>query len=342
LTQPVTRDPWLDNARWLAGSLIVTVHIAAYWKFADLLEAQLLHSGTWILRVPLFALLLGFFSASHYSKKLADNLARQLILPLIFFTAIHFALSSHFEGELAFNPANPEFTLWFLYSAVFWRALLPIWLRIPWHGVWAVLAAVLIGFIPQDFGAWSLDRSVTFFPYFLLGHWLAHSGRPLLNRSRGKTVLAVALLAAFSSLSIYLTVLTDTISRPEFRLNFVYSGELAQQLAFATNRLFLIGFGLAAVIAALYLVPRRRISVISYLGSGGFYIYLLHAPIAYILQKTGVLPQLLEVVGFGGIVLLSFILAALLASKPIRFLTRPLVQPRLSWLRRTSSDQKTP
>ena len=305
-----------------------------------MLEAQLLHSGTWILRVPLFALLLGFFSASNYSKKLADNLARQLILPLVFFTAIHFALSSHFEGELTFNPANPEFTLWFLYSAVFWRALLPIWTRIPWYGVWAVLVAVLVGFIPQDLGAWSLDRSVTFFPYFLLGYWLAHSGRPLLNRSRGKTVLAVLLLSGFSAAAIHLTVFTDTISRPEFRLNFVYAGELAEQLAFASNRLFLIGFGLAAAIAAIYLVPRRRIPIISYLGSGGFYIYLLHAPVAYILQKTGVLPELMEVLGYGGMVLLSFLLAALLASKPIRVLTRPLVQPRLSWLSRISAKQK--
>ena len=328
-----SRDPWLDNARWLAGSLIVTIHIAAYWEFAELLEVQLLHSGTWILRVPLFALLLGFFSAERYSLKLVDTLARQLILPLAFFSAIHFGLSIIFEGEASFNPSNPEFTLWFLYSAVLWRALLPLWLRIPWHGALALVASILSGFIPQDLSAWSLDRSITFFPYFVLGYWLANRGRPLLYRSPGKSILAIFVLAAFCTAAIYLTVLTDAITRPDFRLNSAYSGDFLQQLSQAGTRLFLVGFGLTAVIAALYLIPRRRIPVISYLGSGGFYIYMLHAPIAYVLQQTRVLPSVLEVVGFGGLVAFSFALAAVLASKPIRYLTRPLVQPRLAWLR---------
>ena len=344
MTQTDTRDPWLDNARWLAGSLIVTVHIAAYWEFAELIEVQLLHSGTWILRVPLFALLLGFFSAGRYSVKLIDTLSRQLLLPLVFFTAIHLALVAVFEGEFSFNPANPEFTLWFIYSAILWRALLPLWLKIPWNAAIAVAASVAAGFIPQDLGAWSLDRSISFFPYFVLGYWLANRGRPLLNRSLGKTALSIVVLAAFALLAIYLTVITQSLSRPEFRLNFVYPGSFAEQLPYAANRLFLVVFGLAAVIAALYLVPRRRIPLISYLGSGGFYIYLLHSPIAYILQQTRVLPGILEVIGFGGLVLMSFALAAILASKPVRFISSPLVQPKLLWLRRLAGDpaaQKT-
>lgn len=339
-----TRDPWLDNARWLAGSLIVVIHIAAYWEFAELIEVQLLHSGTWILRVPLFALLLGFFSSGSYSTKLVDNLTRQLILPLVFFTAIHFALGAVFEDEVGFNPANPEFTLWFLYSAILWRALLPLWLRIPWSGAFAVAVSVISGFIPQDLGAWSLDRSITFFPYFVLGYWLTNRGRPLLKRTAGKTILASLVVTAFCLTAVYLTVLTETLSRPEFRLNSIYSGDLAEQLSLAGNRLFLVGFGMVAVFAALYLVPRGRIRVISYLGSGGFYIYLLHAPIAYVLQQSRVLPGILEAVGFGGLVAFSFALAALLASKPVRFLTRPIVQPKLAWLRphaKKQSAQKT-
>jgi fucose 4-O-acetylase-like acetyltransferase len=333
------RDPWLDNARWLAGSLIVTVHIAAYWEFAELLEVQLLHSGTWILRVPLFALLLGIFSTGRYSVKLADNLARQLILPLAFFTAIHLSLVAIFEQQLRFDPANPEFTLWFLYSAVLWRALLPIWLRIPWNPALAVAASVLSGFVPQDLGAWSLDRSITFFPYFVIGYWLANRGRGMLDRSPLKTLVAAFTLVSFCLTAVYLTVYTETMTRPEFRLNSVYSGDILEQLSLAGNRLFLLAFGLLAVVSALYLVPRRRMLLISYLGSGGLYIYLLHAPIAYVLQQTRVLPAVLDAVGFGGLVVFSFALAAALASKPVRFLTRPLVQPRLAWLRSGTKDR---
>lgn len=72
--------------------------------------------------------------------------------------------------------------------------------------------------------------------------------------------------------------------------------------------------------------------MVSYLGSGGLYIYLFHPLLIRAMRRSigtdwvGPWHEQLA------LVVMAVLAAALLASKPVRWLTRPLIQPKLAWL----------
>ncbi|MGP3970336.1 hypothetical protein [Streptomyces sp. 6N223] len=86
--------------------------------------------------------------------------------------------------------------------------------------------------------------------------------------------------------------------------------------------------GMALALSFVRLVPRRRLPLVTYLGAGGMYIYLLHplalrllAHAGYGVEWVGPWPEQATLLG------LATLLAASLASPPVRRLTRPIIQP---------------
>ena len=92
--------------------------------------------------------------------------------------------------------------------------------------------------------------------------------------------------------------------------------------------------GLAIVLSAsFFLLVPRRLQWWTTLGQYTMYVYLLHSFVLYPFRESGVLRGL-DPTWFWlpAVTLLSVATAILLASKPVRRLFRPLIEPRPRWL----------
>ncbi len=116
-----------------------------------------------------------------------------------------------------------------------------------------------------------------------------------------------------------------------FSMKRAYAGELPNQLYEAGMRTTLLLFAVLGALALLALVPKVRIPLLTYLGTGSLYIYLLHPLILKQLgpyDTTGWVDSRSKIVLY---LLATVLLALLLGSKPVRLATRWLVQPRYNW-----------
>lgn len=138
------RDPWFDNARWLAGSLVVMVHVTGGAIAAGTL-AEWLHAATNPARIPLFAVLVGYFTPAVPSARNYSNLVRTVMVPLFVIGCLHAALNLAWDMRPLFNPLLAPYTLWFMVSVISWRLICPVIARFKRPITVAVVLSVVSG-----------------------------------------------------------------------------------------------------------------------------------------------------------------------------------------------------
>lgn len=323
------RDPWLDNVRLVAAILILTNH--AVGQVIDRSSTMpILYLATWPLRVPLFVIVAGYFSsAAPLSGRRAVQLMRNILfvyLSVDFVAMVHRGLS---KDIWRWEPSFPAFGMWFLLSLFCWRLALPLLAQLRFLFPITILAALGVG-IFEGFGPeFSASRTVVYLPLFLLGWRLRQAGMRELMDRRGVRTAAVAVVVV---IGVAAFVLADDISRRWLGMNRPYRGDLAQQLTETGIRGIALTIGALGALALISLIPRGRIPVISYLGSGSMYIYILHTMIIQQLMTLGYFKSINSRPELLVMLLGCLALGLLLAAPPIRWAFRWLVQPRYRWL----------
>lgn len=326
------RDPWLDNARLVAAVLIVVMHVCgpAMLRTGVLSE---LWFATWPLRVPLFVLVAGFFSSAEPLRgRRAVAVLRNILGVYLVCDALASALSWLTGGTLSYNPASPPFALWFLLSLFWWRAMLPLLAHVRHLGVIAVAGAIGAGFIEQIGTSFSASRTLAYLPLFILGWYLRRIDvRAVFERAWVRPVAWVLLVAAGSAA----VLVSGLVRRREYQMREAFRGDgYLEQLPSAGMRGVLLLIGAAGALALLGVMPRRQIPVVTYLGTGGMYIYVIHALVlgSSGFEETALYREIDTVPEMLGIIVLAVLGAFVLASPPVRWLTRWLIQPRYRWL----------
>ncbi|NLF04876.1 MAG: acyltransferase family protein [Actinomycetales bacterium] len=326
-----SRDPWLDNTRLVAAVLIVVMHVSVTaMSSTGILEG--LWYASWPLRVPLFVIVAGYFSSAEPLRGRRAVFLVRNVLGVYLVADLLSSLASAAMGERWWiNPVIPPFALWFLVSLFWWRAMLPLVAHLRYLGPLSVVVSLVAGFWPQVGNEFSAGRTLALFPLFVLGWYLrridlrAIVDRPWV-RSAGWVVLAGTL--AFAG------VFGSEVSRRSYAMRDHYRGDgFWEQLPQAGIRGLLLVLGAVGALALIAVVPRRRVPVMTYLGAGSMYVYVLHALILDIsgLRSTswyGSIDSVPEVIAL----MLGATLAALaLASPPVRWATRWFIQPRYTW-----------
>lgn len=330
------RDPWFDNARWLAGSLVVMIHLNDTLMSSSTL-AGWLHGALHPARIPLFAILVGYFTARIPTARDYSNLIRTIIAPFLIMTLLHLGLNLWWGSRPLLRPLSAPYTLWFMWSVIAWRLLVPVVTRFRYPMLLAIAVSVVSG-VFEGYSAFSLHRTLGLLPFVILGSCLHNSNDDWLRRrTRRKTTVALAIVTAWVA-GVTLTKHWSVYNGATLGMWGDYPSGISGTASGMLFRPFLLLSVAAASLAVLHLMPRRRIRWISYIGAGGFTIYLLHGLVIRLLRRAGLLPTSGEdwwVVP--SMVLLAFALAALLGSRPVRWLARPLVRPKLNWLLRPAS-----
>ncbi|MEO3871684.1 acyltransferase family protein [Nonomuraea sp. B12E4] len=310
------RDPFFDNAKYLAILLVVTGHLVEPHRDSPLVHA--LYFFVYLFHMPLFILLTGYLSRNFtFGAGKARKLIATLAVPYLIFETAYSLPSLILYGEFKLTILEPYFLTWFLLSLFLWRLSTPVWQQLRWPLLVALGLSLLTGTsaLPDEL---SMNRTFGLLPFYVLGLMLRPEHFQLLRRPymrlAGACTLGIGLAAA---LLVHTSVPTEWI---RWRHSNAQIG--VDDLTGTAIRLALLVAGAVLVAAFLAITPARH-TWFSGLGSATMYAYLLHGFVVKIAERLELGLFLSTVVGL--------VAATLLCTPPVRRLFHWAVEPRMSW-----------
>lgn len=337
-TKPRRRTPVWDNARLGCIVLVVLGHAVQRLTY-DSDIALGLYLLIYAFHMPLFAIISGYFSKSDPpSRRQMTRVLTDIVAPYIIFESLWTLTQWLVEGQANPNPTQPSWTLWFLVALAIFRIVLPYLALLRWPLVWTVAISVGAGYLPNIDSTFSLARTLGLLPFFTLGWWLSHhqvlQRRGFLERPRWawRTLAFAVLLVAGIVAWAFVDLWQDVNLRNWLFYDANYSAIGGTQWWAGGVRLLLMGIALVLSIAFFTLMPRRGYGFTRW-GQYTMYIYLLHSFVLYPFRESGVLRGLDPTwIWLPVVILLSIAVTFFLGSAPVRFLFRPLIEPRPRWL----------
>ena len=334
--RPKTRDPYFSNAKLL---LILSVVCGHTWAglISDSHTVRALYLTLYDFHMPAFILLCGYFSKSFVARP--DQIRRVLtgvLAPYLIFCVLYGLHRMTWGDEFSANVLTPYYLLWFLAALFVWRLTSPIW-RVVRHPVLIATAISVAAIFISLPGVLELGRVLQFLPFFVAGMFLERRHFELLKRPLPRAGLTVGALLIVAGAFFF---------GGELDRQWIYFNEGAEQmdlspLSALPTKLVVMATAVVLVAAFLSWVPDRRFRL-SGLGDQTMYAFLLHGFVVKAARENTALfdtafvhTPLGEMTLTVGAVLVGLVLMA----APVRWLTRPFVEPRLDWLLRRSEQR---
>jgi fucose 4-O-acetylase-like acetyltransferase len=283
--------------------------------------------------MPAFIFVSAYFSKKNPLVKLVKN----LLVPYIIFQFIYFLFGNLiWHEETAFELFHPDFTLWFLLSLFWWRVLIDKVLKV--KGILYILFAlgILIGFDTSIGTFGSLERTVAFFPYFVLGYQFDRDKfMKIADRKAAKVMSAIILITIFTILYYVCDYITFDL------LTMKYSYKKIELPVWGwLNRTALYALSTSLLYLIAVIIPRKR-HWFTYLGERTLGIYLIHGLIyrslEYMTNIYDIIDTNLEVML---LVISSGSLTFLLSIKPINYLIKMMYRIPLERLLINENNRK--
>ncbi|MGF0162781.1 acyltransferase family protein [Streptomyces koyangensis] len=324
------RDPFFDNAKFLAIVLVVVGH--SWEALRD--DNRVLAAGYLLLyafHMPAFTLISGYFSRSfRHEPRQLKRLVGSVLVPYAVFEVALNVFRAWAEGEeLKISLLHPWYLTWFLMALFIWRLTAPLWQQVRHPILLSTAVAALASIDPGIGPDLGLQRVLQFLPFFVLGLKMRPEHFTRL-RDRRVRIAAVPVLAG-GALVAYWAVL---------RMNpdWFYRRDAAQDLnapwwAGVSMTVGMLVCSLVLSFAFLALVPSRR-TWFTALGAGTLYAYLLHGFLAKGAHFWGWYDNDFSGTVLGAVTIsaLAAALAVALTTAPVRRVFRCVMEPKLDWL----------
>jgi fucose 4-O-acetylase-like acetyltransferase len=326
--EPRTRDPYIDNLKGVLIALVVIGHTVG--QFVDAAPgAPTVYTWIYSFHMPAFVLLCGVLAASpNLDERRSESIIRTIVVPFVIFQIGYTAFFQAGGRPAAWSVdgfLTPLYHLWFLMALVIWRLLAPLFARVRGAAFLALVLSLAAGLSRGLGDELSLNRTVALLPFFVVG--LLMGGRALrLPTGRVPRIIAGIVLALGFPLA---SMFHDRAGRGWLFWRATYRSLDATAAQGITIRLGMMVWALVASAPLFVLIPRGRTFVATW-GEHSMYPYLLHA---FFVQAFGwwAVP-ITSVGGFAVATACALGLTAGLASRPVRTLFRPLVEPRAAFV----------
>lgn len=336
--KPRKRVPFWDNARYACIVLVVLGHAIQRLTYdSDIALAAYL--ALYAFHMPAFAIISGYFSKSGSPTRVQmARVITDILLPYVIFEFLWTLTKWLVEGQADPNFTKPSWTLWFLLALGIFRLVLPYLALLRWPLLWTVIISIGVGYLPNVDSTFSLSRTLGLLPFFALGWWLRErdvvarfrllDARPWWVRLVSLLVLGTAGFAAWRWIGIWKQV--------DLRHWLFYEDAYAdlggEQWWAGGVRIALMLLAVLLSVAFFALIPRGTHWWTRF-GQYTMYVFLLHSFVLYPFRESGALRDLDPTwLWLPLVTLLSVALALALATKPVRWVFRPLVEPRPRWL----------
>jgi fucose 4-O-acetylase-like acetyltransferase len=226
------------------------------------------------------------------------------------------------EGNFKITFVNPYWITWYLLSLVIWSLILPYFSKIKYSIIITLVISILSGYDNSIGYYLSLSRTITFFPYFLMGYFCRECHIDTVRKYIGKKYAVLGLLIVF--LLIYL--LNDKIDYRWFYGSYPYA-QLDSLCPKYIMRIFT--YVIAATISAivLILIPDKNL-LFTKLGSRTIAVYGFHGFIIKTLVKYNFFDYINSLISEVSIILLSLLIVMLLSSKFMNKITKIIIHPK--------------
>lgn len=331
------RVPFWDNARFACIVLVVLGHAVQRLTY-DSDIALGMYLLIYAFHMPAFAIISGYFSKGDApSRRQMARVVTDILVPYVIFEGIWTLTKWIVEGQANPNLTQPSWTLWFLLALGIFRLVLPYLALLRWPLVWTVVISIGAGYLPNIDSTLSLSRTLGLLPFFTLGWWLNEhkivQRFQLLRRTWWSVAGAVAALGVAGWAAwFFVDDWRDMNLRQWLFYDENYSSIGGTEWWAGGVRLALMAVALVLSAAFFALVPRGT-HWWTHFGQYTMYVYLLHSFVLYPFRETGILRDAEPTWLWLPIVIVASVLIALaLATKPVRRIFRPLVEPRPRWL----------
>lgn len=326
------RDPYFDNAKYLA---IVLVAMGHAWEplpgSGRLIET--VYTFVYAFHMPVFILIAGYFSRGFELRPdRVWKLFTSLVVPYAVFETAY-TLFERLTGapDFPLSPLSPYWLLWFLPALFLWRLTTPFWQTVRWPVAVSLVVAAMGAVTSNIGGDLQLQRVLQFLPFYVLGLQLRPEHFAFVRRRAVRIASVPLCLVALAA--AYWAVPRTTTSW-FFRR---YGAEQLGSPAWTGAPVTLLLFVCAVVLSACFLawVPGRRLWMTA-LGAGTMYGYLLHGFVIKGAVKLDLFQAdvLATPLGTALATVTAAAVVTALCSPPVRRVFRYVVEPRLDWARK--------
>ena len=338
-----TRISLWDNARFILMALVVIGHMLTTTRMDSTL-AYAIYAYLYLFHMPAMILVSGYFSKAELTLN-AVRATLGLLATWVTFEVIWIFYRLLIDGK-AFNDSFlivPSWTLWFLVTLITMRILLPFIAALKHPLIVSLIIALIAGLSPVIGTEFSAMRTLSFLPFFVFG-WLARergwlAGHRFLKPSVALKAGAWAVLAVIAAAFALIPDLRELfrvdvwVTWRDDLWTLLDLGPWQTPLVGLGIRAFFIAIAFVMTFAVLVVIPRRS-SIITVWGTRTLYLYLLHGFVVYALRHYGVIDVIGELGVLGTFILITMgvALSMLLSMAWVQKLTRPIVEPNISWM----------
>ncbi|MES2104063.1 MAG: acyltransferase family protein [Pseudomonadota bacterium] len=281
--------------------------------------------------MPMFALVSGMFSKARMEERDNSQLVKSIAVPLIAFELLYETAEFFLHGKLSIYSGlvAPYWMLWYLLSLLSWRLLLPVFSRLQFPVLSAVVLTMIATYSEHIGYTLSLSRTLNFLPFFLIG-WSMRSDA--FNRLPKKLVW-------LSGLVVALALIASFLLKTSFDYRWLYGSYSLQRLGMAnlTGSMYQVLQYLvsgAIGLAFLHLLVQRDLGL-SNVGKRSMYVFLWHGLALLILQETGIISDIFELEDLPTAALsvgISALIVWACSREACENLTQKLILRPFSWL----------
>lgn len=321
------RDIYFDNLKFVLILLVVVGHFIEPFNFE--LTTGAVYQWIYSFHMPLFIFVSGYFCKNISYPKYYVNLVSTLLVPYIIFQTLYTLFDYYTLGleRLNFTYFYPYWILWFLFSMMLWKKLLPYLLILKYPLAICIVISLMMGYA-LDVGYYaSISRTLYFFPFFMMGLYFKREWLDTLKTRRNQIISLAALVLGFTLMYILSPVMHTSwffgsLPYVEFGIDTWYA---------AGYRLMTYVFTICMGLAVLIMVPGSRLPF-TRMGEHTMYVFLLHGFLVKTMLHYGWFEAFDSALGKVLLVVIGTAVTFTLSSSWIKRGFRWIVEPNVQFL----------
>lgn len=265
---------YFDNIKALLIFLVVFGHLCE--SFISSSSYMYICTIIYTFHMPLFV-----FCSGYFAKPLTKQSAKTTLYPYIIFQAAYlFFINALPGGYEAFSFTSPAYITWYLLSFFFWQAILTAIKSATLKSIFfAIAISLVVGFDINIGNGLSMSRTIVFLPYFLFGSYIKNTDFHFFKLKKNRWIkVIVAVLSV--ALLVLMWLKRDFLDYSCFwgAYGYVYNNNVYLRL---------VSYAIATIfsLAIVLLIPQKKISFISSIGSRTLSVYLLHGFVVIIVKR---------------------------------------------------------
>lgn len=319
------RDVALDNLKFILIALVIVGHVIEplvgrfEWVKGVYIFIYLFH-------MPMFAYVSGVVSSRKIDDAVINSIVTKLVIPYLFLEIIYslFDFFVFSRNTLTISPLVPYWILWYMFSLILWRLLLPIYSQFKFPILLSIFTGLACGFNSYDYNL-SFSRTFVFFPFFLLGHYGHAKILEKIGKYEISRIIGIAVIAAT------LVIILTTAEHSSFNFGWLYGSRSYSKLGVEWEqgviyRACIYALALLLGMAFLSVVPKRRGFYTAY-GKESLYIYVLHGFVIKSFLAAGFYKYINSGLKVAVLMLVSLVLLPILSSRYSRIIAGNMMNP---------------